>query len=127
VRDSVLHSFTYAPDAARGLALLASRESAWNQIWHLPTAADPPTGKEFIEMSAKEFGIAPKYRVLSRPMLRVAGWFNPLVRESYEMLYQNESPYLFDSSKFAKEFGFAGTPYREGIRIAVGSYKRNAG
>jgi nucleoside-diphosphate-sugar epimerase len=127
VRDSVLHSFTFAPDAARGLALLASRESAWNQIWHLPTAADPPTGKEFIEMSAKEFGIAPKYRVLSRPMLRVAGWFNPLVRESYEMLYQNESPYLFDSSKFAKEFGFAGTPYREGIRIAVGSYKRNAG
>jgi len=55
-------------------------------------------------------------------MLRVAGWFAPLVRESYEMLYQNEAPYLFDSTKFAREFGFAGTPYPEGIRIAAESY-----
>ena len=115
---------TFTPDAARGLALLADSDSAWNQVWHLPTAPAPPTGKEFIEMAAKEFGVAPKYRVLSRPMLRVAGWFNPLIRESYEMLYQSDSAYLFDSTKFAKEFGFAGTPYPEGIRMAADSYKR---
>jgi nucleoside-diphosphate-sugar epimerase len=124
VNATIPHSLTFTPDAARGVALLASRESAWNQVWHLPTAPDPPTGKEFIAMAAKEFGVTPKYRVLSRPMLRVAGWFNPLVRESYEMLYQSDSPYRFDSTKFAKEFGFAGTPYPEGIRIAVDSYKR---
>jgi nucleoside-diphosphate-sugar epimerase len=124
VNAAAPHSLTFTPDAARGVALLAERESAWNQVWHLPTAPDPPTGKEFIEMAAKEFGVAPKYRVLSRPMLRVAGWFNPLVGESYEMLYQSESPYRFDSTKFAQEFGFAGTPYAEGIRIAADSYKR---
>ncbi len=126
VNAEVPHSLTFTPDAARGLALLAGRESAWNQVWHLPTAPDPPTGKEFIAMAAKEFGVAPKYRVLSRPMLRVAGWFNPLVRESYEMLYQSDSRYLFDSTKFAREFGFSGTPYLEGIRIAVASYRRGA-
>lgn len=124
VNAAVPHSLTFTPDAARGVALLAERESAWNQVWHLPTASDPPTGKEFIEMAAKEFGVAPKYRVLSRPMLRVAGWFKPLIGESYEMLYQSDSPYLFDSTKFAQEFGFAGTPYTEGIRIAADSYKR---
>jgi hypothetical protein len=59
-------------------------------------------------------------------MLRVAGWFNPLIRESYEMLYQSASPYVFNSTKFAKEFGFAGTPYAEGIRIVADSYKRKA-
>ena len=126
VNAAVPHSLTFTPDAAHGLALLAERTSAWNQVWHLPTAPDPPTGKEFITMAAREFGLAPKYRVLSRPMLRVAGWFNPLVRESYEMLYQSDSPYLFDSTKFAGEFGFAGTPYLEGIRIAAASYKRKA-
>ncbi|HTM14461.1 MAG TPA: NAD-dependent epimerase/dehydratase family protein [Bryobacteraceae bacterium] len=124
VNAAVPHSLTYIPDAARGVALLAERESAWNQVWHLPTPPDPPTGREFIEMAAKEFGVAAKYRVLSRPMLWVAGWFNPLIGESYEMLYQSDSPYLFDSTKFAKEFGFAGTPYREGIRIVADSYKR---
>ena len=45
------------------------------------------------------------------------------MRESYEMLYQSDSPYLFDSTKFANEFGFAGTPYPDGVRIAADSYK----
>lgn len=126
VNADVPHSLTFTLDAARGVAMLAERESAWNQVWHLPTAPGPPTGKEFISMAATEFGVAPRYRVLSRPMLWVAGRFNPLIRESYEMLYQSDSPYLFDSAKFAREFGFAGTPYPEGIRIAAGSYKRKA-
>jgi len=123
VNAEVPHSLTFTPDAARGVAMLAERESAWNQVWHLPTAPNPPTGRQLIEMAAKEFGVVPKFRVLSRPMLRVVGWFKPEIGESYEMLYQGDSPYLFDSSKFAKEFGFAGTPYAEGIRIAADSYK----
>jgi nucleoside-diphosphate-sugar epimerase len=123
VNDSVPHSYTYTPDAAQSLIQLTERATAWNQTWHVPTTPDPLTGKEFVTLAAKEFGIAPKHRVLSRPMLRLAGWFDPLVAESYEMLYQNDSPYLFDSSKFAREFGFAGTPYAEGIRSTAASYK----
>jgi nucleoside-diphosphate-sugar epimerase len=123
VNDSVPHSLTFTPDAARGIAMLADHASAWNQVWHLPTAPDPPTGRQLVEMAAAEFGRPASYRVLRRPILRVVGWFNPLVRESYEMLYQNDSPYLFDSTKFAREFGFPGTPYPEGIRIAAASYK----
>jgi nucleoside-diphosphate-sugar epimerase len=126
VNAHVPHSLTFTPDAARGIAMLAERPSAWNQIWHLPTTPRPLTGRQFIETAAREFGEVPKYRVLSRPMLRVAGWFNPLVRESYEMLYQSDSPYLFDSTKFAREFGFAGTPYEEGIHIAAKSYRRQS-
>jgi hypothetical protein len=59
-------------------------------------------------------------------MLRIAGWFDPLVAESHEMLYQSDGPYLFDSSKFVREFGFAGTPYADGIRITAASFKRDA-
>lgn len=123
VNDSVPHSYTYTPDAAQGLIQLTERASAWNQTWHVPTTPDPPTGKEFVRLAAKEFGVAPKHGVLSRPMLRIAGWFDPLVAESYEMLYQNDSPYLFDSTKFAREFGFGGTPYAEGIRCTAASFK----
>lgn len=122
VNDKVPHSLTFTPDAARGVALLAERGSAWNQVWHLPTTPNPPTGKEFIQMAAAAFGVPPKYRVLSKPLLRVVGLFDSTVRESYEMLYQSEAPYLFDSTKFASAFGFAGTPYAEGIRIAATSY-----
>jgi len=126
VADSFPHSFTYTPDAAQSLMQLAERESAWNQTWHVPTAPNPPTGREFVVMAARELGVQPRYRVLSRPMLRIAGWFDPLVGELYEMLYQNDSPYLFDSSKFAREFGFMGTPYAAGIRATAATYKRTA-
>jgi nucleoside-diphosphate-sugar epimerase len=123
VNDSVPHSFTYTPDAAQSLVQLAERESAWNQTWHVPTTPQPPTGKEFVRLVAKEFGAPVNYRVLNRPMIRIAGWFHPPVAETYEMLYQYDSPYLFDSSKFASEFGFAGTPYADGIRTTATSYK----
>jgi nucleoside-diphosphate-sugar epimerase len=126
VNDSVPHSFTYTPDAARGLVLLAESEAAWNQTWHLPTAPYPPTGKEFIAMAASVMGVPPKHRVLNRIMIRLLGLVNRDVRESYEMLYQSDSPYLFDSSKFAKAFGFTGTPYAEGIRVTAQSFKRIA-
>jgi hypothetical protein len=45
VNPDVPHSFTFIPDAARGLAMLTATESAWNQVWHLPTAPTPLTGK----------------------------------------------------------------------------------
>ena len=123
VNDSVPHSYTFTPDAARSLALLADTESAWNQTWHVATKSNPPTGKEFIEMVAKTFGVAPKYRVLSRPLIKVAGWFDSDIRESYEMLYQSDSEYLFDATKFSKAFSFEPTPYENGIERTALAYK----
>ncbi|MBS1854485.1 MAG: NAD-dependent epimerase/dehydratase family protein [Acidobacteria bacterium] len=117
--DAVPHSYTYTPDAARALLLLAESDVAWGQTWHLPTASDPPTGKEFIELAAKEFARPAKYRVLSRGMMRIGGWFNSEIRELVEMLYQNEFPYVFDSGKFERAFALSPTPYAEGIRACV--------
>jgi nucleoside-diphosphate-sugar epimerase len=119
--DSVPHSFTYTPDAARSLVQLGASVTAWNQTWHVPTAPNPLMGREFVALAARELGVAPKHRVLSRPMVRIAGWFDGRVAELYEMLYQSDSPYLFDSGKFAREFGFAGTSYAEGIRATAQS------
>lgn len=122
--DRVPHSFTYTPDAARGVLTLLESETAWNQTWHLPTAPNPPTGKEFILQTAEAMHVPPKSRVLARPMVRVFGWFKPVVGELVEMLYQYDSPYFFDSSKFARTFGFAGTPYADGIRATADWYQK---
>jgi nucleoside-diphosphate-sugar epimerase len=126
VNDSVRHSYTFTPDAAKSLVLLAETKSAWNQTWHVPTAPDPPTGKEFIEMAAQAFGVPPRYRIFSRPMLKVAGWFDKTIAESYEMLYQSDSEYLFDSTKFAREFHVEATAYREAARIVAEGYRQAA-
>src|SRR5215472_17440557 len=127
VNDSVPHSYTYTPDAAQALLTLAESSSAWNQTWHLPTTPNSLMGKQFIALAAKEFSVPPRYRVLSRPMIKIFGWFNSDIGESYEMLYQSDSPYLFESSKFARAFGVAGTPYADGIRSTAASYKKPTG
>ena len=122
VTNAMPHSYTYTPDAASALLQLTERPSAWNQTWHLPTTPKPPTAEAFITMAAQAFGVPPKYRMLRKPLLKIAGLFNPQIGELYEMLYQNDSLYIFDSGKFAREFGFAGTPYEQGIRETAASF-----
>ncbi|MGA9885059.1 MAG: NAD-dependent epimerase/dehydratase family protein [Candidatus Acidiferrales bacterium] len=118
------HSLTYTPDAAESLVNLAETDSAWNQTWHVPTAPNPPTAKEFVAMAAKEFRAEPKCRVVWPLTMRLVGLINPVVGEMREMVYQYDSPYIFDSSKYAKALGFAGTPYAEGIRATAEAVKR---
>jgi nucleoside-diphosphate-sugar epimerase len=124
VNDSVKHSFTFTPDAARSLVLLADTGSAWNQTWHVPTAPDPPTGGEFIKLAANEFRTQPKYRVLTRPMLWLGRWFDTNIHELYEMLYQYEFDYVFDSTKFTRAFRFQPTFYPEGIHRTAVAYRQ---
>jgi len=118
------HSMTYTPDAAKATAILGNTKSAYNQIWHLPTDKNVLTGKEFIELSATAFGVKPDYMVLKKWMIQMVGIFVPVLKESIEMLYQNEYDYLFDSTKFEKKFNFTPTSYKDGIVETVKSMKR---
>ncbi len=113
------HSFTYTPEAGQAMAMLGNTPSAFNQIWHAPTAPNPLNARQIVEIAAGILGVPPKFTVLSRPMLRMVGWFVPVVRESIEMLYQNDQDYLFDSTKFNQAFGFEPVAYAAGIAAAM--------
>ena len=43
-----------------------------------------------------------------------------MMKEFSEMLYQYDRDYVFDSSKFVKQYNFNPTPYPEGIKKMVG-------
>jgi len=115
------HSFTYTPDAGKATAMLGNSEDAYNQIWHLPTAANPFTGKEWIEAIAMEMGAKPNFQVAPKFLVKIMGLFVPIMKEMVEMLYQYDRDYVFDSSKFESEFDFKPTPYVDGIKKIVGS------
>jgi nucleoside-diphosphate-sugar epimerase len=121
VNDEKKHSFTYTPDAGKATAMLGNKESAYNQIWHLPTNKNALTGREFMELAANVMGAKPDYQVLKKWMIKMVAPFNSIVKESVEMLYQNESDYLFDSTKFEKAFNFNPTTYEDGIVQTVRS------
>jgi hypothetical protein len=68
----------------------------------------------------------PKIGVASRPMIRIAGLFNPLLRELNETLYQFERPFVSDASKFDGAFGpFEPTPHPEAVRRTVDWFQRH--
>lgn len=117
--DTYKHSYTYVPDAAKATAMLGNTADAYGMAWHLPTAADPPTGREWVEMIAGELDTKPKYRILNKTLARIIGIFIPEIRESVEMFYQYDRDYVFDSSRFEKKFSFQPTPYLQGIQTLI--------
>jgi nucleoside-diphosphate-sugar epimerase len=115
VNPDATHSFSYVPDLATGLQLLADDETSFNQVWHLPTTNPALTGKSYIEIASRELGVAPRMMVLKKWMLRLSGIADTTIRESYEMLYQSEFDYVFDSSKFNERFHYTPMSYPEGV------------
>ena len=114
-----LHSHTYTPDAGKATAILGNTPDAYNQVWHLPTAPDPLTGKEWVNTIAGALKVKPKLMEMPQFMLRIMGLFIPVMKETVEIMYQHDRDYVFDSSKFCKRFDFVPTPYLEGIKIIV--------
>jgi nucleoside-diphosphate-sugar epimerase len=122
VNANVPHSLTYVPDAARALAVLATDENSWNQVWHMPTAAPALTGEAFIEKAARSLDKPASVHILPAWMIRLGGFFDRTTAEIHEMLYQYAFDYHFDSSKFEKAYNFVPTSYEEGIKATVAAY-----
>jgi len=111
-----VHSFTFTPDAAKATAILGNTPDAYNQVWHLPTDNQKLTGKQWIELFAKEMNVAPKFSILPVWLVGIIGWFVPFMKEVKEMLYQYDRDYFFNSEKFEKRFDFKPTSYQEGVK-----------
>ena len=113
------HAFTYTPDAGLATALLGNSEDAYGQVWHLPTAPEPPTGEQWVDKIAAALGTKSKVQVLPKWGIKALGLFMPLMHELAEMSYQYDRPYIFNSDKFSKRFGIDATPYDTAIQAIV--------
>lgn len=114
-RKDKVHNFTYTPDAGMAMALLGNTESAYGEVWHMPSDSSRFTMEELTTKMAEMLGAQSKLFVLPKFALTPLGWFIPPMKELIEMSYQYERDYLFDSSKIEKRFGIAPTPIREQI------------
>ena len=110
-----VHSMSYTPDLAKGTAILGNTPDAYNQIWNLPTDSEKITGEGWINLFAKEMNTTNKYQVLPNWLIKILGWFIPIMKELPEMNYQYDRDYFFDSSKFNKRFNY--TPTKNAIAV----------
>lgn len=119
------HTYTYIEDFAKALVLLGERDDAFGQAWHVPNDQPGITQRQFMNLVFEEIGLPPKMSGMGRMMMRIGGLFIPEARESVEMMYEFEKPFVVDSGKFERAFGVRATPLPEAIRRTVDWYRSN--
>lgn len=113
------HEFVFVPDTGPVIVELASRDDCYGEAWNFGGPATINT-LDFITRVYRAAGLAPKYRTAGRGMLKILGWFNPLMRELVEMVYLEETPVILDDSKLLAKLGSVHkTPYDEGIQQTI--------
>lgn len=122
-RSDLPHTHTYVKDFGRALVILGERDEADGQAWHVPNDLPEITQADLVRMFAEEAGEKPKMSGMGKLMMAIGGLFIPEAKESLEMMYEFEEPFVIDSSKFEKTFGMKATPMRKAIQETVTWYK----
>lgn len=120
---TIPHTYTYVPDFGKALVILGERDDADGRAWHVPNDMPRITQGEMIQMIAEEMGGKARIQAAGKLMMAMIGLFAPEVKESVEMMYEFEKPFVVDSSKFEKTFGMKATPMREAIKETVMWYR----
>ncbi|MCC6875775.1 MAG: NAD(P)H-binding protein [Sandaracinaceae bacterium] len=118
----LVHAFSYAPDVAKGLAILGTSEESWGRPWHLPVSWQGTT-RELVALHARALGARAKLRVAPKWLLEIAGVFVPTAGALVEMLYQWDAPFVVDDSAFRARFGVEATPPEQAVRETVETFR----
>jgi nucleoside-diphosphate-sugar epimerase len=122
-RIDLPHTHTYLRDFGAALVTLGERDEADGQVWHVPNDQPRMTQAELVRLFAEEAGVEPKISSMGKTMMAIGGLFIPEAKETVEMMYEFDNPFIIDSGKFEKMFGMKATPMREAIRETVAWYK----
>ena len=121
----LLHTYSYVPDVAEGLAVLGTDERAVGQVWHLP-GPETVTTRAILGMVEEHVGHPVGIRVMPKLVLRAIGLVNPMMRGLAEMAYEFDAPFVLDTQKFQGTFGGRTTPMVEAVATTVKAFERTA-
>lgn len=122
-RADLPHTHTFTTDFGRALVILGERPEADGRAWHVPNDMPRITQGELIRMFADQAGVPAKMSSMGTLMMWMGGLFVPEAKETVEMMYEFNQPFIVDSSEFEKTFDMKATPMREAIKETVAWYK----
>jgi nucleoside-diphosphate-sugar epimerase len=123
LKDSVLRTFIFTPDASKAMALIGNTTDTYGQTWHLPCDDNRLTYKKLIAEIGRQLGRELNYKVLPWIVLKIGSFFDKNAKETQELLPRYAINNIFKSSKFKTRFpNFKVTTYSEGIRIILADY-----
>ncbi|MBE8999508.1 NAD-dependent dehydratase [Nostoc sp. LEGE 12447] len=118
------HTYTFIDDFGKALVVLGEQDKALGQIWHVPNA-ETITTRQFINIAFEEAGHPPKISKMGKFMMRLGGIFIPEARETVEMMYEFDEPFVVNHDKYVQAFGNHATPLREAIRHTLTWYSEH--
>jgi nucleoside-diphosphate-sugar epimerase len=118
----LLHTYSYVPDVAAGLAILGTDARAAGGVWHLPGPATVTT-RALLDLVAGQVGHPVAVRSVPKLAVRALGLINPTLRELAETYYQFDQPFVMDTSKYQATFGMAGSPLADAIAATLAWYR----
>ncbi|AIY12594.1 NAD-dependent epimerase/dehydratase family protein [Cellulophaga baltica] len=123
LRDDVVRTLIYTPDASKAMALLGNTPDTFGQTWHLPCDDHRLTYKELFAEISTQLGRTISYGILSAFTLKIGALFNANLKETQELLPRYMIDNIFDSSKFKERFpDFKVTSYPQGIKEILHSF-----
>ena len=109
------HEFVFTPDVGPVVGRLLRTPDAFGRTWNL-AGAGVITQRAFAHKIFATAGRLPKLLAIGKPILRLAGLFDPLMRGLADMNYLMTDPVLLDDGALAGLIGpLAKTSYDEGI------------
>ena len=87
-------------------------------------AAEPLTGRQFAGLVFETLGSPARIGLIPKPVMLLGGLFSPMIRESREVLYQFEYPFVMDAGKFSGAFGSRITSHRAAIRQTLDALRQ---
>jgi nucleoside-diphosphate-sugar epimerase len=119
------HSYSYTPDVAAALIILATHPEATGSIWHLPVGQTRTT-KQIIDTVYRLAGHKPRSFAAGRTTLTLFGLVKPAMREYLHTLYQFTDAWVVDDSKFRAAFGDHSTPLDDALAATLRWYRERA-
>jgi len=115
------HTYSYIPDIAAGLAILGEHPDAPGKVWHLPNDPRTRTTRQLLDLAYQAAGHS-RARLQRVPVLalRGVGLFKPAARETVEMLYEFDRPFVVDSFRITA-LGARHTPLEQAIEATLAS------
>jgi nucleoside-diphosphate-sugar epimerase len=122
-RTDLPHTHTFTRDFGRALVMLGERAEADGRVWNVPNDSPHVTQAEMIRMFAQAAGVPARLSGMGRAMMAFGGLFVPEARETVEMMYEFDRPFVVDSRRFEQTFGMQATPLQEALQVTADWYK----
>jgi nucleoside-diphosphate-sugar epimerase len=105
MNPDVPHTYHYIPDVAAGLATLGGAPAdAFGKPWMLP-CRPVETFRDLVRRLERPLGKPIGLTIVPGWIQRAMSVFIPVLRETAEMGYQWEEPFVIDDSRFRHRFG----------------------